>query len=242
MTDHEAGKIVAQLAVAFPVPAWDGETLRLYRAHLTDVAYGDAQTAVGAMVKSRLSDHRPTVAEIRDAVRASMAAAGAIPTDLEPDEAWGFVQRCFGSVGSYRPFPVTHPLVAVVVERMGWTTLCASDNPEANRPHFLRLYEAELKRQRHDRLTQRALCLPADAERLALPPVPVRRQLEPPASAEHVRSILGAVMATLPVPVAPIAEPAPDEPERIGDARTIAQRDVRRTQLRAQAERMRGAA
>ncbi len=167
MTDEQVEKVVSMLIAAYPTPAWPAATVELYMQLLVDLEYEAASTGVLAMIRTRIERDRPLVAEVRHACREQLEMGGQIPDDLEPDEAWGFVTHCFSRVGRYRDFPrQPHPLVARTVERMGWQTLCDSDNPEATRAHFLAMYRAELSRHRSDRLNSPALILGDDALRL----------------------------------------------------------------------------
>lgn len=166
-SDAPHAKIVAMLAAAYPTPAWTDEQARLYREMIADLDYEQASAATIDYIRS--SSTRPTVAALRDAVRRRMEATHQLPSELEPDEAWGWVNKCFVSVGRYRPFPTDqYPLVAETVARLGWETLCDSSNPEADRAHFHRAYQAALQRTRTERMIAPALCLPGDTQRLCL--------------------------------------------------------------------------
>lgn len=164
MRPTEAAKLVGLLAAAFPVPAWDDESQDLFRRMIEDLDYAQTQAATLRWIRS--SRERPTIADIRGAVAAEMQRTAAIPGELDPDEAWGFVVKCFTTVGRYRTFPHTHQRVAETVERMGWETLCASDNQEADRAHFLQLYKTAAARAKQERLSAPALALPGDAKQL----------------------------------------------------------------------------
>ena len=164
MTEDEASALVAMLATAFDVPAWQPERLQLFAANIGDLDYEATASAVQAWL--RTETRRPMVADIRNAVRQQLEAALRLPGDLEPDEAWGYVMRCFRQVGVYRPFPTEYPLVAQVVERLGWRELCLSENMIADRARFLEIYRAALGRERERRLAATQLHLEGDAERL----------------------------------------------------------------------------
>ena len=168
MTSSEAARIVALLISAFPTPAWTDDCAKLYREMLLDLDADPTKRAVVALVQTRDSTHRPPVAAIRDAVRQQLEASRAIPTELSFDQAWGFVVKCRTTVGRYREFPrQPFPMVAEAVEQLGWETLCNSDNPEADRAHFFRVYGACAERSRIRRLTAPGQRLPTDPERLA---------------------------------------------------------------------------
>lgn len=168
MTPREAAEIAVFLANA-PASsggAWSLDTQSLFADMIEDLPAKPAKAAAMAWVRS--SAGRPSVAEFRGAVRQQLEAAGQVPADPEPGDAWGIVVQAFARVGRYREFPATHPAVKRTVDRIGWLTLCDSDNPEADRAHFLRLYAEELGKLRQERHAAKGLSLPNDAARLEL--------------------------------------------------------------------------
>lgn len=166
MRPGEAGRIVALIAAAYPSPSWPDETLGLYRRMLEDLDYRTTNEAVLAWIRSR--KERPAVADLREAVRRKLCQAGLIPRELDEDEAWGYVERMRREVGHDRPFPQNgYPEVAEVVSRMSWVTLCLSNNPQADRAHFLQLFKLEKERRRQARLSAPGLALAGDAALLA---------------------------------------------------------------------------
>jgi hypothetical protein len=238
MTDTEALKCVALLAAAYPTPAWSDETIEIYTKLMVDLDAEATQAAVVRWVESH--DDRPSIAAIRESVRAELARAGAVPTSMEPDEAWGLLMRAFARVGSHRPFPAHRwPLLGEVVARMGWENLCRSENIEADRAHFLKLYRAALQRQRHDDVVspgmdisratpgrtaldrQTVTELADHAHEASPPPRPV---IERPVPAEYISPIRAELRALASVKRVPETPTAEDE--------------RRRAALREQASRM----
>jgi hypothetical protein len=147
MTPQEAGTIIALIAARYPTPMLPEETLDFWAHLIEDLDYEQACAQAWYWFRSQPADERLEPAVLRRLVAAAQAAALAQP-HLEPEEAWAFVTRAFTVTGRYRPFPRTHPLVADVVDALGWETLCNSDNPVADRAHFLQLYRARLERGR----------------------------------------------------------------------------------------------
>lgn len=142
MTPHEARLIVARLVEAYPLPAWTDGAAALWVEMLEDLDRDTTARVVRDMIASRSS--RPSIADIRSAV----ASASADVAYLAADEAWGVVQRAIGTVGRYRPFPTDNPLVADVVESIGWQTICDTESIEVTRAQFRAAYTARLERER----------------------------------------------------------------------------------------------
>jgi hypothetical protein len=72
------------------------------------------------------------------------------------DEAWAEVQAEIGRVGwtvaldpDRKPL-FSHPSITATVEAMGWKTLCESENPMADRAHFIKLYGSATERATRD--------------------------------------------------------------------------------------------
>lgn len=149
MRAEDAAKIVAMIAARWSVPAMSDETQELWAELIEDLEADQVQRVVMDLMRARTE--RPDLAEIRKLVAAEGAteATGA-EQFLEPEEAWGVVVAAFSKVGRYREFPPTYPLVAEAVERIGWQTLCGSDNQEADRAHFMRIYGEILRRAESD--------------------------------------------------------------------------------------------
>lgn len=143
MTPSEAFEVTGLLAAAFPTPAWSAETIRLWCEMLEDLEVEAARKA--AMDWIRSSDERPTIAGIRREV-AKLAAGAQGAGYLSPDEAWGYVEHCFSTVGRYREFPSEHPLVKHAVDLLGWRHLCESENVDVIRGQFRHAYTALLER------------------------------------------------------------------------------------------------
>jgi len=135
MTEHQAVTIVAMIANRYPGASITEETQEIWARVIEDLDYA---ATVGVVEKwMRSQPERPDPAEIRRLVAEAQA-----PKDTFPDagKAWEYVQRMFTRVGSYGPFPTRYPVIAEAVAALGWQTLCASDNPEADRAHFFRVY------------------------------------------------------------------------------------------------------
>ena len=63
---------------------------------------------------------------------------------LSFDEAWGVVQKAMSDYGWYHPqeaFATMDELTLAVVKNLGWSRLCQSENPTADRANFREAYE-----------------------------------------------------------------------------------------------------
>ena len=240
MKPTEAGLIVAMMANMPDARgvAWNIETQELFARTIEDLDYESARAAADSWLRTR--SERPAIADFRNAVRRQLENTSVIPGDLEFDEAWGFVLRCMAGVGRYKPFPrEPHPLVADAVERMGWLVLCDSDNPEADRAHFFRIYAAILQRTRDVRLAAPRLCLPDDQTRLT--PVTTQKRAAlpaPPANRDQAREGIAQVLQMLDytprlVEPRPVARAAVEE-AMITDQAAIIRRQSQREKLRNQ--------
>lgn len=227
---------VALVAGAYPVPAWTAATLRTYEQFLADVDIAALRAVVLDWIRSH--DSRPTIADLRKAVAGKQAAAADSPY-LDADEAWSHVEWAITSVGGYQTFPDTHPLVAETVRAIGWRTLCQSDNPVADRAHFLQLYRQRLERaKRDDATTPGAVPRSAMGERPSVvhqAPKPIER-----ATGADAKALVATVTETigrhaLSAPAPPVVVEAPPAPV-ITDPAEIERREARRRELLAQLE------
>lgn len=88
----------------------------------------------------------PTIAELRSAAFNILEAANPIPTEYE---AWAEVQAEIRRVGHCRKPQFKKLITAQVVDQLGWRYLCFSENPVADRAHFVQAYQAMAERQRY---------------------------------------------------------------------------------------------
>lgn len=145
MKPVEAAELVAVIALTYSTPAWADETLRIWQRMLCDLDVTLATAVVEEWIRTR--DERPSIAAIRRGVAdRQFVTPDGTKLFLPPDEAWDFVDGCFGSVGQYREFPDTHPLVKQAVERMGWVSMCTSTNKDVLRGQFRHAYAPLLER------------------------------------------------------------------------------------------------
>lgn len=147
-TDETASpleRIVRKIVRAYPVPAWSPGQVSLWLEMLDDLDVLMLANAASDWIKTR--SERPSIADLRKAVAdRQLGNLSGAKLFLPPDEAWEFVDGCFGSVGQYREFPDTHPLVKQAVDRMGWISMCTSTNKDVLRGQFRHAYAPLLER------------------------------------------------------------------------------------------------
>jgi hypothetical protein len=108
---------------------------------LEDIPYDVAENAV--MEHMCTSTFPPSIAEIR-----RLCAQRCAPKIPGFDEAWGTVQRAKQKYGWLHPeeaFATMDDLTLQVVKNLGWSNLCRSENPAADRANFREAYEAKVK-------------------------------------------------------------------------------------------------
>ncbi|NDO45988.1 replicative helicase loader/inhibitor [Clostridium sp. MD294] len=92
------------------------------------------------------SKYFPTVAEVREVI--AEINTGCV---LDGGAAWGEVITAIRNYGQYRELQALESMsdmTKTVVQRMGWRDLCLSEDTEIDRAHFLKIYQAEEKRQK----------------------------------------------------------------------------------------------
>ena len=119
----------------------DNASMDFWYAMLKDMPYEIAENAV--MEHICTSIYPPNIAEIR-----KLCVERCQRPVLSFDEAWGVVQRAMSTYGWYHPqeaFETMDELTLSVVKNLGWSRLCQSENPTADRANFREAYEAKAK-------------------------------------------------------------------------------------------------
>lgn len=162
----------------------------LYTAGLADLDYEAARAAVVRI--ARTAKWMPTIADICEAVM--VVQTGHRRTGAE---AWGDVLKAIRKYGWVRSpgldFRFDDPIVARVVNALGWQDLCHSEGAmiAADRARFIESYEQIRDQERADRAATPGLAV------AALPAPAPRAELAPPApilSAEERSKSLRAVL------------------------------------------------
>lgn len=146
---EEIEKIWVALCASYPTfgketdPERLSQTLNIYERLLADLPI----EALEAAVMQHIAESRffPTVAELRTK---TMILIG--PRRPSAMEAWGDVRKAFSRYGRYRQPEFENPIVAKVVESMGWVSLCDGENEAADRSRFIQAYEIFCRREQED--------------------------------------------------------------------------------------------
>ncbi len=138
MTKKEFSQLSIGMKAAYPrfqMLATDEEMSFWYQM-LKDIPYEVAENAVMEHICTNVFP--PNIAEIR-----KLCMERCKQPILDFDEAWGVVQRAISAHGRYHPekaFAEMDELTLSVVNNLGWTNLCQSENPVADRANFREAY------------------------------------------------------------------------------------------------------
>lgn len=135
--------IIKKLFAAYPNSKPEEATHAVYLEVLHDIPLEELAVIVRQIV-STPGAFPPSAGDTRDLW---LRSKGLLPDVDAAERAWASATAAMRGVGSYGVPRFKDPLVAEVVKTMGWQTLCASDNPEADRAHFMRIYNAYAKRK-----------------------------------------------------------------------------------------------
>ena len=163
MTRTEFAKIAAAIRAYYPqeniLP--NEAAAELWFRQLEDIPY---QTAVIALNKwVAVNKWPPSIADIRES--ALDASTDAIP---DWSEAWEQVLTAIRRFGPYRQTEAMESLddmTRTVVRRLGFMTLCSSENVAADRANFRTIYQIMAERKRRDAQLQEPLRLAIESNR-----------------------------------------------------------------------------
>ena len=109
----------------------------------------DPVVAKAAVIKvCRESDYFPSVARIVAAAEELDPRNEKLPTAAE---AWEEVEQQICAAGIYKSPVFSNDLVRRAARSIGWLQLCSSENPAADRAHFLKLYESMRSKRKEAR-------------------------------------------------------------------------------------------
>lgn len=151
----------------------NSQAMELWFRQLMDIPYPVAEATLNKWVAT--NKWSPSIAEIRE-------LAAEIQNGKLPDwgEAWEETCKAISRYGYYRPkeaLASLSPLTRKTVERLGFTNLCLSENPTADRANFRQCYEIVAKREQ-------------EAQVLSLPLQQIIQQLSDGMAPSSVQSLL----------------------------------------------------
>lgn len=149
MDKRDFAKWVSALQTYFPrynlLP--NAEAITLWYAELGDIPYHLLSAALRKWVNTE--KFPPTISELR-------ALCAEIVNGKPQDwgEAWQEVTQAIKRYGVYREeeaIASLSPHARTAAERIGWTAICVSENPEALRAQFRQVFEVCVKREAENR-------------------------------------------------------------------------------------------
>ena len=144
-TQIEILRVLKILGELYPAFQLSSSAVEVYVQLLADIPGPVLEQA--ALEHIGRSTFFPAIAELRSAAFDILESANPTPTDYE---AWAEVQAEIRRVGHCGQPSFKNPLVKQVVDQLGWRYLCLSENPVADRAHFVQAYQALAERQRQD--------------------------------------------------------------------------------------------
>lgn len=135
--------VLALLGAVYPGFELKELTVEVYLRLLSDIPADLLEQA--ALDHVSRSTFFPTIAELRSAAFGLLEAAHPA---LDAHSAWLEVQAEIERVGRKGEPHFSTPLIEQAVEALGWRNLCLSDNPVAERAHFVQTYQAVIEQGR----------------------------------------------------------------------------------------------
>ena len=149
MTDETFAAMMDKLQIAYNKNL-SPETWEIYNEMMADIP--DELGLRAAMKCMAENKFMPTIAELRHAA-AEIGTAGILPAEV----AWEEVAKQIRYVGNYGSPKFSQPLIAKVVEMMGWRNLCFSEQPAIDRAQFIKYYNTYRERKVQDLVIPQAV-------------------------------------------------------------------------------------
>jgi len=147
MTQKDTAYVFAILMAAYPffykdIRQDDGQmrvAVALWHEMLADHDVSVVKVALKRLIAVQ-KDYPPTIGQLLESI--VIVTGNAAP---DADEVWGEITEAiinYGFYGTSKAMAVLSPIALDVVRAMDWASLCLSENPETDRAHFLRIYQA----------------------------------------------------------------------------------------------------
>jgi hypothetical protein len=144
-SEMETLRVLKILGDVYPSYRLSSAAVEIYVRLLADVPGYVLEQA--ALEHISHSTYFPAIAELRSAAFDILEAISPLPSDYE---AWAEVQAEIRRAGHYGRPQFSHVLIEQVVGLLGWRYLCLSENPVADRSHFIQAYGALNENQRRE--------------------------------------------------------------------------------------------
>ena len=141
-TEIDILRVIKLLGDVYPSYKLSSSAIEVYVRLLEDIPSQILE--LSALDHISHSTFFPSIAELRSAAFSIIEAADPIPTAYE---AWSEVQVKIRQVGHFNSPQFDNPLISHVVDQLGWRYLCLSENPVADRAHFVQAYQFLAERQ-----------------------------------------------------------------------------------------------
>lgn len=147
MTKKEFALIAVGIKSAYPASKVleDEASMRFWYQMLQDIDGKVFENAVMEHISTNI--YPPNIAELR-----KLCMERCKTPVLSFDEAWGVVQNAISTYGWRNPeeaFATFDELTLSVVKNLGWTRLCMSENPTADRANFRDAYQQKAEETIH---------------------------------------------------------------------------------------------
>ena len=150
MDKKQFSKLITGLKAAYPrfTMLNTNEEMEFWYTMLQDIDYQVAQNATMEFIST--SVFPPSIAEIRN-----LCADRLTEKPKSFDDAWGSVMKAMnrhGTWGAQAALAEMDEITRAVVKNLGWSNLCMSTNPEADRANFRIAYEKRIQEAEKERL------------------------------------------------------------------------------------------
>lgn len=145
MNKKEFGIFAAALKTYYPKEQLlpNQQAMELWHRELCDIPYITAEAALRKWVV--ISKWSPSIADIRE--QAMTVQAGEIPLWSDGWDECCRVIRKYGSYGADRAMAELTGITKETVKRLGFSELCRSENPMADRANFRMIFEQLAQRK-----------------------------------------------------------------------------------------------
>lgn len=148
MNNKEFATFAAAIKTYYPRESLlpNTKAMELWQKQLADIPYDLAELMLNRWAAT--NKWSPSIADIRE--KCAELAGNKVP---DYGEGWKQVQKAISNFGMYREeeaLASLDDLTRQVVERMGFQTICTSENPTAERANFRMIYEQLAEKEKSE--------------------------------------------------------------------------------------------